>query len=183
MGMIKPKIKEVIVVEGKHDQEKILKCVDADVIISNGTHCSKDFLALCKELNEQRGLIVFTDPDGPGEFIRRKIIDAVGSTKHASLHIIQTKKKQKVGIEHADVSDILEALENVATFDTQRQSLSWGEFVDLGLTGNPLATLRRDYLSEAYRYPKANAKTSFKYLNMLGISYQECLNTLKESQL
>lgn len=181
--MIKPKIKEVIVVEGKHDQEKILKCVDASVIISNGTHCSKEFLEMCKTLQAQRGLIVFTDPDGPGEYIRRKIIEHVGTTKHASLHILQSKKKQKVGIEHADIEDILEALENVGTFDTESQSLSWSEFVELGLTGNPLATIRRDRLSEAFRFPKSNAKTTFKYLNMLGITFDESHNTLKESQL
>ncbi len=181
--MIKPKIREVIVVEGKHDQEKILKCVDANVIISNGTHCSKEFLDMCKTLQEERGLIVFTDPDGPGEYIRRKIIEHVGTTKHASLHILQTKKKQKVGIEHADVEDILEALENVGTFDIEQETLTWHEFIDLGLTGNPLATQRRDRLSEVYRFPKSNAKTTFKYLNMLGITYDACRTTLKESQL
>lgn len=181
--MMKPRIREVIVVEGKHDQEKILKCVDANVIISNGTHCSKEFLDMCKTLQQERGLIVFTDPDGPGEYIRRKIIEHVGSTKHASLHILQTKKKQKVGIEHADVEDILEALENVATFDVDSKSISWHQFIDLGLTGNSLATLRRDRLSEVYRFPKSNAKTTFKYLNMLGITYDACRTTLKESQL
>ncbi|WP_331836585.1 hypothetical protein [Erysipelothrix piscisicarius] len=48
--MNKLKIQEVIVVEGKHDKEKILKCVDADVIMSSGTHMSADFLALCKKI-------------------------------------------------------------------------------------------------------------------------------------
>lgn len=179
--MKKPRIKEVIVVEGKHDVDKILQCVDANVIISNGTHCSKDFLDLCKRMNEEHGLIVFTDPDGPGEYIRRKIIEAVGTTKHASLHVLQTKKKQKVGIEHADKEDILEALENVATFDIERQSLSWSDFVNLGLIGSDQASNRRIALSEALRFPKSNAKTTYKYLNMLGITMQQCHNLLKES--
>lgn len=181
--MIKPRIKEVLVVEGKHDQEKILKVVDADILISNGTHCSNEFLALCKKLNEERGLIVFTDPDGPGEYIRRKIIEAVGTTKHASLHVIQTKKKQKVGIEHADGQDILDALSAVSTFDIHSQSITWFEFIDLGLTGNALATQRRDALSERFRFPKSNAKTCFKYLNMMGITSEMCKVHLKESQI
>lgn len=181
--MKKPEIKEVIVVEGKHDKERILKVVDADILISNGTHCSKEFLDLCKTFNEQRGLIVFTDPDGPGEYIRRKIIEHVGTTKHASLHVIQTKKKQKVGIEHADLEDIIEALKNVATFDTTSKSLTWTEFIELGLTADDKATLRREALSEALRFPRSNAKTTFKYLNMMGISQSQCIAILKESHL
>ena len=181
--MKKPIIKEVIVVEGKHDAEKLAKCVEADVIVSNGTHVSKEFLALCKDLNERRGIIVFTDPDGPGEQIRRKIIEEVGTTKHASLHILQTKKKQKVGIEHADCEDILEALKHSATYDIVRTSIEWSDFIALGLSGKSDSQERRDILSEAFHYPKSNAKTSFKYLNMIGISYEECLEILKESSL
>lgn len=181
--MNKIKIKEVIIVEGKHDQERILQCVDANVMISNGTHCSKEFLELCKTLNHNPGLIVFTDPDGPGEYIRRRIIDAVGTTKHASLHIIQSKKKQKIGIEHADLEDILEALQEVATFDVSSQTLTWSEFIDLNLMGNGNAANNRNTLSEKLRFPKSNAKTTYKYLNMLGITAEQCSELLKESHI
>lgn len=178
---MKKKIKEVIVVEGIHDLEKISKYVDADIITSNGKGFDDSFLQLCKQLNETKGIIVFTDPDGPGEYIRRKIIEVVGTCKHASLHIIQSKKKGRVGIEHASKEDIIEALEKVATYDIMQQSLKWNEFVDLGLTGNPQAQLRRDLLSAYYHFPKSNAKTNFKYLNMMGISKAMILEVLHEN--
>ncbi|WP_159635016.1 ribonuclease M5 [Erysipelothrix anatis] len=181
--MKKQRIKEVIVVEGKHDREKILKCIDADIITSSGTHMSQEFLELCKKMHAYRGLIVFTDPDGPGEMIRRRIIETVGTTKHASLHVLQTKKKQKVGIEHADCEDILEALTKAATFDIYNESMTWGEFIDCGLSGLPDSQLKRETLSEALHFPKSNAKTTFKYLNMMNIDVATCRTILKESNL
>lgn len=179
--MNKLKIQEVIVVEGKHDKEKILKCVDADVIMSSGTHMSAEFLTLCKRMNEDRGIIVFTDPDGPGEMIRRRIIETVGSCKHASLHVLQTKKKQKVGIEHADCDDIVEVLSTCSTFALNNESLTLHEFQSLGLSGASDSALRRDLLSEAFRFPKSNAKSCLKYLNMLNTTKADCLMVLKES--
>lgn len=181
--MKKLEIKEVIVVEGKHDLERLAQCVDADVIVSNGRNVSKAFLDLCDRLNKAQGIIVFTDPDGPGEAIRRKIIAKVGTCKHASLHTIQAKKKQKVGIEHADYEDIISALTQCATFSTSSSSMEYYEFVELGLSGGKNAQIRRDALSESFRFPHSNAKTCFKYLNMLGITKGECAVIVEELKL
>lgn len=181
--MNKLRIKEVIVVEGKHDQEKILKCVDADIIVTNGTHLSKDTLDLCKRLNQSRGILVFTDPDGPGEYIRRSIIDAVGSCKHASLHLLQSKRKGKVGIEHASCEDIIEALQAASLFSVETKTIEWSDFLELGLSGKTDSQQRRDLLSTHFKFPKSNAKTCFKYLNMMGIKISECETVLKASTL
>ncbi len=181
--MSKLKIKEVIVVEGKHDHEHLLHYVEADIIVSNGLHISKEFLDLCKRLNEAQGIIVFTDPDGPGEAIRRKIMAYVGVCKHATLHVIQTKKKQKVGIEHADGEDIIQALMSCATFDQVKKSLSLGDFNDLGLSGRSDSQLRRDLLSQTFCFPRSNAKGCLKYLNMLGKTLEECHDVLRSEGL
>ena len=58
--MKKMVIKETIVVEGKHDVDKIKSCVDADIIITSGTHLSKRTLELIKQTNKEKGIIVFT---------------------------------------------------------------------------------------------------------------------------
>lgn len=178
--MEKLSIREVIVVEGIHDKERLEKCVNAQIICSQGTHMSMDFLDMCKRLNERQGIIVFTDPDGPGEFIRRRIIEIVGTCKHASLHVLQSKKKQKVGIEHADLDDLQHALSHAATFDEASSSLSMSSFRELGLNGQKDSAQKRDQLSEHFHFPKCNAKTCFKYLNMLGIDKSSCEQVLKE---
>ena len=167
------KIQEVIVVEGKHDSSKIKSCVEADVIISNGTHVSKSFLEQCKKLNESRGIIVFTDPDGPGEWIRRKIMDYVGDCEHASLDVQQVKNKGKVGIEHATCLMIQTALENRSSFVEDRVTITQEEFRSLLLSGEDKSQERRDLLASEFSFPKSNAKSTLKYLNMMGISFEE----------
>lgn len=177
--MSKLHIKEVIVVEGKHDLQQLEKFVDADIIYSNGMHISQEFLQLCKRLNESQGIIIFTDPDGPGERIRKRIMAYVGECKHASLNVIQSKKKQKVGIEHADGSDITQALIDCATLGESKNSLSLTHFQEMGLSGGLESKKRRALLSEAFSFPVSNSKTCFKYLNMLGKTYEDCLTILK----
>ncbi|HEY4536893.1 MAG TPA: ribonuclease M5 [Erysipelothrix sp.] len=174
------KIKEVIVVEGKHDQSKILSCISADIIISNGTHLSQQFLAQCKKLNEERGIIIFTDPDYPGTYIRKKIMDYVGDCKHASLDINQAKLDGKVGVENASCEDILKALSKSAEFSTDEQSISYHDFLDLGLSGDKHSQIKRDKLSNQFGLPKTNAKTCYKYLNMMGVTKETCRKILGE---
>lgn len=173
------KIQEVIVVEGKHDASKIKACVEADILISNGTHVSNSFLEQCKKLNSTRGIIVFTDPDGPGEWIRRKIIDYVGDCEHASLDVQQVKNKGKVGIEHATCDMIQTALKKRSTFVQDRQSIEPDEFRELGLSGQAFSQEKRDLVASGFSFPKSNAKSTLKYLNMMGITYKEVLEYLE----
>lgn len=173
------KIQEIIVVEGKHDASKIKSCVNADVLISNGTHVSKSFLAQCKKLNESRGIIVFTDPDGPGEWIRRKIMEYVGDCEHASLDVQQVKNKGKVGIEHATCQMIRDALKNRSNYIKEQATITRDQFMALGLSGQSDSQEKRDMLSSAFFFPKSNAKTTLKYLNMMGITYKELMKYLE----
>lgn len=177
---MKKKIKEVVIVEGKHDAERLVRLFDVDVLVSNGTHLSQQFLNQLNYLNQQQGIIVFTDPDGPGNYIRRTITEAVGDCKHASLSLKQAKSPRKVGVEHASDEDIIEALEKVNTFIEKRITLSWAEFLDLGLSGRSDSQQKRNFLMSRYHLPKANAKTAFRYLNMIGVSYHELNQQLKE---
>ena len=91
------KIKEIIVVEGKNDTAKIKKAVDADTIETNGTEISQETLELIKIAHDKRGVIVFTDPDAPGEKIRKQIQAYVPGVKHAFL--IKKMQKQSQGKE------------------------------------------------------------------------------------
>lgn len=173
------KIEEVIIVEGKHDASKIKSCLQADVLISNGTHVSISFLEQCKKLNESRGIIIFTDPDGPGEWIRRKVMDYVGDCKHASLDVQQVKNKGKVGIEHATCGMIQDALKNRTGLRLDQKTITQKEFMELGLSGQKQSQEKRDALSSKFSFPKSNAKSTLKYLNMMGIEYKEVRDYLE----
>lgn len=79
------KIKEVIVVEGRDDTAKVKQAVDADTIETNGSAIDNAILQQIKHAKEKRGVIIFTDPDYPGERIRRIIDERVPGCKHAFL--------------------------------------------------------------------------------------------------
>ena len=68
--MSKPKIKEVIVVEGKDDVSALRKAVEADILITTGLGLRPEKIEEIRILAERRGVIVFTDPDFPGGKIR-----------------------------------------------------------------------------------------------------------------
>ncbi|MDP4157503.1 MAG: toprim domain-containing protein, partial [Bacillota bacterium] len=61
------KLKEIIVVEGKDDTTAIKRAVDADTIETNGSAINKDTIEKIKLAQKTRGVIIFTDPDFPGE--------------------------------------------------------------------------------------------------------------------
>lgn len=172
------KIKEVIVVEGAHDAAAINQYVEADTIVTNGSAISSETLALIKEASKAKGVIVFLDPDYPGEKIRKTIMDTVPDACHAYLEKSKaiSKNKQKVGVEHATREDILEALNNCVHYDESDElSLSYEEYLSLGLVGNKSL---RDKITTSLKIAPCNAKTLFKRLNMLNLTYEDIIKII-----
>ena len=64
------KMKEILVVEGKNDTNVLKSFLDCDTIETNGTHLGKEILRQIRLAQKMRGVIIFTDPDFPGEKIR-----------------------------------------------------------------------------------------------------------------
>ena len=66
----------LIVVEGKNDKNKLENIFkDANIIITNGSEISEDTLNTIKKLSENNEIVLCLDPDGPGEKIRKKIME------------------------------------------------------------------------------------------------------------
>ena len=86
-------INEVIVVEGKSDVVTLSNIIKAEYIITNGFEISDETIELIKKVNETRGIILFLDPDGPGEKIRMKIMNKVPNLKHAFVNPKHAKKE------------------------------------------------------------------------------------------
>lgn len=174
------KIKEAIVVEGKNDTLNLLKAVEAYTIETSGTHLSKEVLSLIQKAQETRGVIVFTDPDSPGDYIRNKVNQHINGCKNAFLPSNKARGKGKVGIEHADKADIMEALKHCVTYDIDvKESLSWAEFMELGLSGCQQSSMIRARVSHYFHLGEANAKTCFKRLNMLQITKTQIEEVLR----
>ena len=66
------KINGIVVVEGKTDVSFLSSFIETEFITTNGSEISKDTIEYLK--NSKKDIYVLTDPDSPGERIR-KILD------------------------------------------------------------------------------------------------------------
>lgn len=173
---------KVVVVEGYHDLARIKSIYpNIDVVITNGSEISEDTLKELTKLNKERGLILFLDPDVPGERIRRIINDRVGPTAHAFLPKEKciSKNKKKVGIEHANEDDIKAALASYKmTSETSSKTINIQDLYDLGLIGKQQSKQRRLQLTKELGIGLANGKTLLHKLQMFQLTKDDIIKHL-----
>ena len=169
-------MKDIIVVEGVHDEIKVkLAIPDASCVITNGSEISDSTIAMLKELSKTHSIIIFTDPDSPGERIRAKITEAIPNAKQAFLRKKDciSSNKRKVGIEHASRECILESLAHVYTPSSEEDTITIRDLYSLGLNGDSNSARLRDLISDYLNIGRPNAKTFLKRLNLLQITKGE----------
>ncbi|WP_017470351.1 ribonuclease M5 [Amphibacillus jilinensis] len=170
------RIKEIIVVEGKDDTAKIKQVLNADTIETNGSAINRSTLNQIKHAHEKRGVIIFTDPDYPGQRIRHIVSDAVPGCKHAFLTKQEARAKHDkgIGIEHASADAIKQALAAVYELDQEQPTdISREDLIDFGLIGGARAKARREKLTERLRLGYANGKQLLKRLQMFNITTEQ----------
>lgn len=166
----------VIVVEGLHDKIRVESVFpDANIVITNGSEISEGIIELIKNLSKTNEIIIFTDPDSPGEKIRNQISLAVPNAAHAFLRKKDafSKNKKKVGIEHASKGCILESLSYLYSNQGQPDTISLTDIYELELMGMPNSGSLRERISDELNIGKPNAKTFLKRVNMLQIKKEE----------
>ena len=165
----------VIVVEGKNDYNKIKSIFpDAEVLITNGSAVSSEFLVMLKKLSAVEQIVLCLDPDGPGEKIRNEITKVVPNTCHvfAKKSLAISKNHRKVGIEHMDNDDIKDLFTNLK-FNRLGSDVTYQDLLDLGLSGSPLSKAKRELLGESLGIGVCNTKQLLKRINMFGINLKE----------
>ena len=172
------KIKEIIVVEEKNDTNVLKSYFECDTIETHGT-CLSDFtINLIKKLNETRGVIVLTDPDSPGDYIRNKLNQKISNLKHAYISKEDGRTSKKVGIEHASKETLQKALDNIITYKDIVGNIKMSDMYDLGLCGTSMSSIKREKISRFFNLGKANTKTLLKRMNMLGLNVEEIKEVL-----
>ncbi|MDR1605619.1 MAG: ribonuclease M5 [Streptococcaceae bacterium] len=176
----KLKISEVLVVEGKADTANLRQYYDVDTYETQGSAISEEDLERIERLNELRGVIVFTDPDYSGERIRRIVMTAIPTVKHAFLNRSEARPKSKtkgrsLGVEHASFADIQKALGQISSnFEDDRAfDITHSDLIRLGLIGHTDSRQRREYLGERLRIGYSNAKQQLKRLELFGITLRK----------
>ena len=106
-------IQQVIVVEGKSDIARVRQAVDADLIATGGYALRSAVIQDIRVAYEKRGIIILTDPDGPGEKIRSRLSVMFPEALHAFVPKSEASTEDDVGIEDASPESIRKALDKV----------------------------------------------------------------------
>ena len=180
-------MKEVIVVEGRYDKNTVSQTVGGTIIETSGfgVFSDKEKLALLRRLSEKRGLIILTDSDKAGFFIRgrlRGMLDGL-NVKHAYIPDLFGREKRKpspskegkIGVEGMPPDVIIKALENAgATFEDNDVILECGapitkaDLFSAGLSGGAGSASNRRELQKSLDLPgRLSANGLLDVLNIL----------------
>ena len=169
--MSKPRIEEVIVVEGRYDRNMLLQVVDATVVETGGFSVFNDRekLAFLRKLAQKRGLILLTDSDGAGFVIRNYLKGAIPTeqVKQAYIPDIPGKERRKrkagkegkLGVEGMTPEILLQALRRGgATFAGEAAPsaavpITKADLLDRGLIG-PGSSQKRQQLLKNLELPE-----------------------------
>ena len=181
------RVREIVVVEGRYDKNAVSQAVDGTIIETSGfgVFSDKEKIALMRRLADKRGLIILTDSDGAGFFIRGRLRGMLGGAniKHAYIPDIAGKEKRKpspskegkLGVEGMSPDAIIAALERAgATFEDMPsvpvnvEAITKADMYALGLSGHPDSARRRRELQKNLDLPaRLSANGLLDVLNVL----------------
>ena len=167
--MDKPYISEVIIVEGKTDKQFLLSFLNADIIETNGSAISEEFLNELVEISKKREVLVITDPDSPGEKIRNTIIQKIPKTNHIYLDKKDSLFNGKVGLAQCQKEYVLKKLKEVVMFNKQQLHLgiTIHDLFELGLVGLESSFKKRSALCKKLKISTCNGKQLLQKVNWM----------------
>ena len=167
-------IKEVIIVEGVNDIAAVKRAIDADCIATGGYSTLRRKLGAIEAAYNKRGIIILTDPDAPGERIRKFLSARFPLAKQAFVPKAQALGRDEVGIECASSEAIIAAL-NSTHYDIaeRRTEFSQSDLVNNGLVGHKMSSDLRATLGMHLGIGWCNAKQLLCRLNNYGITRAE----------
>ncbi len=178
------KIKQVIIVEGKHDIDFLLSFLAADFIKTDGTSLPKQTQELLLTMAQQgREFIILTDPDAPGERIRKQLQALLPNAKHAFIEVKKSKYKNKVGVEHTTKKEVLTALDQLIDFTTIENTIQREDLYELGLLGQANSASKRKFIENKLRLGHGTGKTFLKRLNFVRVDKEKVTEMLKGASL
>ena len=191
------RVKEAIIVEGRCDKAKLSGLVEGTIVETGGFQIFRDGekMALIRRLAATVGVIIFTDSDGAGFVIRRRLSQCLppGQVKHAYIPDIFGKERRKarpskegkLGVEGMDPALLRDCLLRAgATVDQGGQearapALTKADLWDLGLSGGPESASLRQRVQKALGLPeRLSANGLLQALNAL-YNREEALTQLK----
>lgn len=192
------RIREVIIVEGRYDKNAVSQVIEGTIIETAGFGVFSDAekLALLRRLAEKRGLVILTDSDSAGFFIRGRLRGMLGdlNIKHAYIPDIAGRERRKsahskegkLGVEGMAPAVILTALERAGvTFEddgepgAREHGITKADLYSAGFSGGKGSAYRRRELLERLDLPsRLSANSLLDVLNAL-FSREDLLDLLQ----
>ena len=166
------RVRQAIVVEGKHDVIRVRSAVEAIVVPTDGFRIFKDAekMAMLRRLAQVRGLVVLTDSDSAGGVIRNHLLSCIPAEQLRQAYIPPIKGKERrkavpskeglLGVEGMDAATVIAALERAgAVFEDEDSpvhaslGLTKADWMALGLSGAADSGTRRGRLAQALGVP------------------------------
>jgi len=167
-------IQEIIVVEGKTDVSFLSQFLDATFLITNGLNVDEELIGTIGSYLPHPGVILLTDPDGPGKSIRQQILRFYPDIKNAYISATKSRVGRKVGVAQSTQEEVMTALANLVTFNPSLvERISIVQLTDIGFAGTNRANQLRNAFTESHHLGHSNAKLFIKKINALGISIDQ----------
>jgi len=181
------RIREVIIVEGRYDKNTVAQVIDGTIIETSGfgIFSDKDKLALLRRLADKRGLIILTDSDKAGFFIRGRLRGMLEDLNVKQAYIpdiagreqrkATSSKEAKLGVEGMRPEVIIKALERAgATFEDGTapavcsERITKADLFAAGLSGGANSAQKRRELQRRLDLPeRLSANGLLDVLNVL----------------
>jgi ribonuclease M5 len=163
----KLKLKYPVVVEGKYDKIRLSNLLDSPVVVLGGFSVFHDTekKLLLKRLCKEKGLILLTDSDRAGAFLRSKLKGILTDGKVYQVYAPQLIGKEKrktrasadglLGVEGIDCDTLREVLKPFACTEADPVSanVTTAEWYADGFSGGENASQRRKKLAKALGLP------------------------------
>lgn len=189
--MDKIKIKQTVIVEGKYDKIKLENIISANIITTSGFSIfnNEEKISLLGKLSEKNGIIILTDSDPAGFFLRNKLkgmLPKNGNIIHLYIPSQKGKEKRKkeyskaglLGVEGIDTEklrEIFKKYENSADNVSETgNNVNKAYLYEIGLSGKEGSEAKRDAAAVKLGLPKGMSSNAFvEALGMLGVDKEE----------
>lgn len=193
--MEKIKIAQTILVEGKYDKIKLESILDANIITTGGFSVfnNEEKMALIRRVAEKSGLIIMTDSDPAGFFLRNKLKGMLPkSEKILHIYIPTEKGKEKrkkeyskaglLGVEGIDADKLRELFSKYAVVNNiqeNKEKLTKAYLYEVGLSGKEGSTEKRDAVAVSLGLPRGMSANAFlDAINILGLGKEDIASLL-----
>ena len=176
----RPAVGRAIVVEGRDDVAAVSRAADALVIPTHGFGITKETWDVIARADEEKGLLILTDPDHAGEQIRKKLSERFPDALQAYIARDDATDAGDIGVENASPEVIWEAIEKAlgreaagGTGDDGRMYAGAADLAELGLAGCEGASERRAAVCRSLGIGYGNAAATVRKLKGFGIDIDE----------